>query len=378
MTGLNGFLNNGIFHIGDTAGRFYLGNRKGQSFALRLAMSLRKSAKVRAKHEKLGVHIPPFLIASIAASCNLRCSGCYARANGGCGDGQADKQLGVDDWRRIFQQASDAGVSFILLAGGEPLTRREIIELATRFPAIVFPVFTNGTLIDEAYVSLFDKHRHIIPVLSIEGDAAQTDARRGAGISDRIARTAGRFKERGILFGTSITVTSKNYRDVTHSDFAARLYENGCGLAFYVEYVPVEEHTEHLTLSGAELCALSERIEQLRTDNKGRGMSIMSFPGDEDRMGGCLAAGRGFFHINAVGAAEPCPFSPYSEINLREQSLMSVLQSEFFKKVRTISAADAINRKGGCTLFRLKDEVSQTLQAAPDFASAAIKEKTKE
>lgn len=84
---------------------------------------------------------------------------------------------------------------------------------------------------------------------------------------------------------------------------------------------------------------------------------MLSFPGDEQEMGGCLAAGRGFFHINATGGAEPCPFSPYSHMNLKEQSIISVLESPFFEKVREISAAEALNHKGGCTLFQFEDEV---------------------
>lgn len=47
-------------------------------------------------------------------------------------------------------------------------------------------------------------------------------------------------------------------------------------------------------------------------------MVFLSFSGDEKYVGGCLAAGRGFFHINANGEVEPCPFSPYSDVNSKE------------------------------------------------------------
>ncbi|HBT96042.1 MAG TPA: radical SAM protein, partial [Coriobacteriia bacterium] len=58
---------------------------------------------------------------------------------------------------------------------------------------------------------------------------------------------------------------------------------------------------------------------------------------------------------------EPCPFSPYSDMNLQKQSLLEVLRSDFFKKVREISAAEALNHKGGCTLFQFEDDVQQAL-----------------
>lgn len=338
-----------------------MGNRRGQSFVVHTLSALRKSAKVRSQYEQDGVHIPPFLIASIASSCNLRCSGCYARANGGCGNETVPQEMNADDWQRIFSEASGIGVSFILLAGGEPLLRRDIIRTAAQFQDIVFPVFTNGTMIDEEYMEFFDQHRNLIPVLSIEGDDIKTDARRGKGVSETVWHAARRLKEKGILFGASITVTKENKEDVTQNTFVRELQERGCGLVFFVEYVPVEAGTEHLVLDSQELLELQERIELLRTDKLNKGMIMLSFPGDEEAMGGCLAAGRGFFHINPNGGAEPCPFSPYSEMNLKEQTLLTVLQSAYFKRIREISAAESSEHSGGCTLFRYEKQVQHAL-----------------
>lgn len=358
---LNDFMNKGIKSIADTATRFYFGNLRGQGFMLHMMSALHSSARIRARYEQSGTHIPPFLIASIATECNLRCAGCYAWANGGCGGVDMPEELSATDWRCVFQEASDLGISFILIAGGEPLLRRDVIEAAAEFDNILFPVFTNGTMLDADYLKLFDRHRNLIPVLSIEGDAKQTDARRGNGVSRQVEGVIRNLKERGILFGASITVTMENQTDVTEAPFVEALREDGCGLVFYVEYVPVEKGTEHLILQEEDLCIFAERIDRLRGDKKNKGMILLSFPGDEEKLGGCLAAGRGFFHISATGGAEPCPFSPYSEMNVKEQSILTVLQSSFFEKVRAISAAEALKHKGGCTLFQYEAEVSHAL-----------------
>lgn len=312
MVNLNDFMNKGIKNIAHIAARFYLGNFQGQSFMVHMASALYKSSKIRAQQEQNGTHIPPFLIASVATQCNLWCSGCYARANGSCGDGPLQEQLSAEDWRRLFQEASDLGVSFILLAGGEPLLRRDVIEAAAAFDNMIFPVFTNGTLLDDDYLNLFDQHRNLVPVLSMEGDAAKTDARRGDGVSEQVAEAIRQLKTRGILFGSSITVTTENQIAVTDSSFVSSLRESGCGVIFYVEYVPVEKGTEHLILKDEDLHTLEAQLESLRNHKKNKGLILLSFPGDEEKMGGCLAAGRGFFHISATGSAEPCPFSPYS------------------------------------------------------------------
>ncbi|MDR1700381.1 MAG: radical SAM protein [Lachnoclostridium sp.] len=353
---LNNFMNQGIKNIIETAARFYLNNRRGQSFMLKMGSAFHRGSQIRDEHEKKGLHIPPFLIASIASDCNLHCTGCYAWANGGCG-GNTHDEMTTTDWRRIFGEASDIGISFILLAGGEPLMRRDVIETAAELEKIIFPVFTNGTMIDEQVLSIFDTHRNLIPVLSIEGDEEQTDARRGSGISEKIKKTTLRFREKNILYGVSITVSTENKDAVTEQGYVNSLRENGCGVVFYIEYVPVEKNTEQLILNDTDLSELQERIDRLRADKLNKGMILLSFPGDEDAMGGCLAAGRGFFHINPYGGAEPCPFSPYSEMNLKQHSLIEVLESPFFEKVREISASEALNHKGGCTLFQHEDEV---------------------
>ena len=49
-------------------------------------------------------------------------------------------------WDDIFDQAEKLGISFILLAGGEPLMRRDVVEFAGRHKKVIFPVFTNGTI----------------------------------------------------------------------------------------------------------------------------------------------------------------------------------------------------------------------------------------
>jgi MoaA/NifB/PqqE/SkfB family radical SAM enzyme len=124
-----------------------------------------------------------------------------------------------------------------------------VIETAARFKRIVFPVFTNGTMISEGYLTLFDKNRNVIPVISIEGSSNDTDKRRGEGVSEKIDEATRLLHGRDILFGVSVTVTSRNWEEVTDAEFLKSLRSRGCGLVFFVEYVPAESGTEELVLS---------------------------------------------------------------------------------------------------------------------------------
>lgn len=345
---LNLLFDNGISGILKTLGRYYVKDRQGRAFMSHILPRIRKNAIIRNNYEAQGVHIPPFLIASVASQCNLHCAGCYSRAGGACGGDNKQMELGADKWQDIFSEATQLGIPFVLLAGGEPFMRRDVIEAAARNKDIVFPTFTNGTMLDESYLSLLDEHRNVIPVFSIEGEAPQTDGRRGAGVYETVRSAMCRLQERGVLFGASITVTSENLSTVLSPAFISSLRQSGCGLVFFVEYVPVDVSTQYLVLSSDDMIELGQAVSELK--RRADDMIILSFPGDEAAMGGCLASGRGFFHINASGGAEPCPFSPHAKQNLRTSSILEVLKSDYFAELRDL-AQNAGAHDGGCTLF---------------------------
>lgn len=335
--------------------RVTLKNPRQSAFFTRFAITAKKAAKRRHDLEQTGEHIPSFLIASITDNCNLNCAGCYAQANHSCVEAQ---ELRVFEWERIFGEAEDLGISAILLAGGEPLLRLEVIESAAKRKGILFPVFTNGTLLDGDAMLLFDSNRNLVPIISIEGDEIATDARRGQGVYGKASETMRRLREHGLLFGVSVTVTTQNLDYVTGGAFIGDLERSGCKAVLFIEYVPVELPGNALDDKGR--INLAARIGALRAEQ--REMLMISFPGDEAESGGCLAAGRGFFHISASGSAEPCPFSPYSDLNLRDCSVREALRSPLFTRLRAEEILTAAHR-GGCVLFEQNEAVAELANA---------------
>jgi MoaA/NifB/PqqE/SkfB family radical SAM enzyme len=353
---LEEYLSNGVDNIVKGALKASWKNPKESLFLTRFSFSCARARKIRITHEKLGEHIPPFLIGSITNSCNLQCKGCYARANHICGETNLGKPLEVKEWGKIFNEASKLGIGFFLLAGGEPFMRREVIEEAAKYKNILFPIFTNGTLFDETYLSLFNRRRNLLPVLSIEGEEEYTDQRRGKGVFQTLNTSMKAMKHKGIFYGASITVTRENVQNVTGDDFLSYLYFNGCKVVFYVEYVPINGNTKNLAPTERERDFLARMLQLLRI--RYVDMLFISFPGDEKSSGGCLAAGRGFFHINPYGKTEPCPFSPYSDTDLREKTILEALKSPLFQKLKdqNILMQEHI---GGCVLFEQEEEVKK-------------------
>ena len=348
----------GVERIVKDAIKASLRNPRESAFMLRFSAASRAASKRRLQLETEGEHIPSFLIASITSSCNLHCAGCYSRCNDATVDSEPVMQLSADDWANIFDEAQSLGVSFIMLAGGEPMLRPEVIKKAAEKPDILFPIFTNGTYMSESYLKLLDEHRNLVPVLSIEGGKKITDERRGEGVYDKQTSNMDELGRRGILFGASVTVTTENIEEVTSPEFVGDLARRGCRLIIYIEFVPVTDESMHLAPGERERAYLASAMDSLRSGNDE--MVLLAFPGDEKADGGCMAAGRGFFHINSHGGAEPCPFSPYSDINVKESSLREAMRSRLFVALREGEFLDD-EHVGGCVLFEKRAQVEALL-----------------
>ncbi|MCM1385804.1 MAG: radical SAM protein [Bacillus sp. (in: Bacteria)] len=355
---IQAYMTRGVERIVADSLKATLKDPRESAFMVKFAAASKKASKIRAQEEKNGIHIPPFLIASITSSCNLHCAGCYSRCNHATQDAAPVEQLTSEEWLSIFKEADEIGVSYILLAGGEPLLRRDIIEAAGKMQNIIFPIFTNGTYMDEKYFKLLEECRNLIPVMSIEGGREETDMRRGEGIYDKLISNMDSLHEKGLLFGVSVTVTTENVEEVISDEFLDSLADRGCKLVVYVEFVPVTKESSELAPGEEERELLRSGIERLREEYPE--MVFVSFPGDEKSSGGCIAAGRGFFHINSHGGAEPCPFSPYSDINVRDTSLKDAVNSRLFQALRNGDLL-ADDHAGGCVLYEKREQVEELL-----------------
>ncbi|MBR2289076.1 MAG: radical SAM protein [Clostridia bacterium] len=350
------YMNGGIERVVKSIVKASLFDIKQNMFMMRFAENAKKAYEIRKKYEEEGKHIPPILICSITSKCNLHCAGCYARAIDSCNDDVPTSQLTAKEWEKIFLEARDLGISFIILIGGEPMMRKDVLEVAGNIPEILFPVFTNGTMFDEEYINLFAEYKNLLPVFSIEGDIQNTDLRRGQGTYQNVLEIMEKLRQRKIIFGTSITVTSSNLEEVTSSKFVQSLYDKGSKLGFYVEFVPTSEASKKLVINDEQREVLMKRVNDFREEFEN--MVIVAFPGDEKSSGGCMAAGRGFFHVNSHGGAEPCPFSPYSDINIKNTSLLDAIDSKLFKELQL---QDVLNEShiGGCVLYEKREQVEK-------------------
>jgi MoaA/NifB/PqqE/SkfB family radical SAM enzyme len=299
--------------------------RRAAIESLILNSLLRSSATRTAFTERTGVHTPVVLLISPTMRCNLRCEGCYAAGY------SAAAEMSPELFQSIIDQANEIGIYFFTILGGEPFLRRDLLDVGAGNPGSFFQVFTNGTLLTEATVARIAEVGNMAPVISIEGDREDTDARRGRGVYDKTLATMARLGEAGVAFGYSATVTRHNWRFLMSPGFFDDLIEKGCIMGWNFLYMPVGRDPDvSLMLTPAERNEFREEVLALR---KAKPLAALDFWGDSVYVGGCIA-GKWYAHVNSEGWLEPCIFAHFATHNLNECSLDEALASDYFKEIQ--------------------------------------------
>lgn len=272
---------------------------------------------------------PPFtVLISPTMQCNLQCKGCYS------GKYARYQGLSYELIDRIVGEARDMGSLFIVLSGGEPLTRKEdLFRLVEKYNDMYFMFYTNGTLIDESVADKLHGLGNAGAIMSLEGFEEATDARRGKGVFNKVMDAMGRLKERGVAFGTSLTVTRHNVDELTSDAFFGHLLNKGVMVCWLFLFLPVGKDPDVSLMPTPEQREyLRQRGGQLRAKYP---IFIADFWNDAPHVGGCIAGGRNYIHINANGDVEPCVFTHFAVDKIHDKTLLEVLQSDFFRTIRS-------------------------------------------
>jgi MoaA/NifB/PqqE/SkfB family radical SAM enzyme len=352
---INKIINDALGVFFKDAVRIALTSPSQSVFFLRTLRWQNKAVKTRQKLELEGLHVPPVLVISVTSKCNLHCEGCYHQAL----RAKSDVEMSDERLERLVGEAKELGISFIVLAGGEPLMRPNILDISKKTPEIMFLMFTNGLLLNDQVLERIATNKNIVPLLSLEGYQIDTDGRRGTGVYNQLLNSISKLKNKGLFWGASLTMTRTNFQEVTDDAFIKQLVDNGCKLFMLVEYTPVIAGTEDWVLTEEQ----KSKVISIRNNfRKKYSAMFIALPWDEDEIGGCLSAGRGFIHVSAEGNVEPCPFIAYSDTNLKNLPLREALQSKMLKTIRENHAE--LKEIQGCALWEKREWV-QSLAKTP-------------
>jgi MoaA/NifB/PqqE/SkfB family radical SAM enzyme len=325
-----------------------------------LRIVLRGEKKRLQNQEEHHVPVPYACILSVTWRCNLKCIGCYAKHY------PATHQLKLREIQNLLEQAESLGIYIFVIVGGEPLLLPGIVETLSQSKKILFFFFTNGTLIDHGKLMLIKRAKNIVPIISVEGSDFSTELRRGPGMGEMIGRTLSLFKKHKMVFGFSTMITHKNIREVLSVPWLHSLWAYGARFGFIIDYIPFPRTLdESLVLTSEDSQYKREMIRALNVSSR---VTLFNFPEDEYRQAGCKSAGNGFIHVNANGYVEPCPFSHYAADNIRDKTLLEILNSDFFGRLRN-AFQDRENTQKTCMLFYNENLVREIADGTQAFST---------
>ena len=288
-----------------------------------------KSGRLRDNfRDRYGFDPPSTLVLNPTMRCNLRCYGCYT-AEYSKKDDMPEELLD-----RILTEAKEMGIFFVVVSGGEPFCSEVLLKMFEKHNDMFFQVYTNGTLLDGPMVAdKICKLGNIMPCISVEGYEEHTDLRRGKGTYGKIMDAMDLLKKNGAIFGFSATATRENNDLITSDEFIEHYVDKGCFIGWYFQYIPVGREPDlNLVPTPEQRIRRGKRIRELRQRYP---IILADFWNDGNLVGGCIAGGRSYLNITVQGDVEPCAFSHFAVDNIKNKSLAEVLQSDFFRDIRS-------------------------------------------
>ncbi len=286
----------------------------------------RGTKMIRENRPKYGCNIPWLILFDPTSACNMHCVGCWSGTYG------HKSSMTFEDMDKIVTEGKELGPHLYMMTGGEPMVKKnDIFKLAEKHQDCFFALYSNSTLIDEEVCKKVQQLGNITFMLSIEGTPETNDARRGDGHYDAVMKAMDLLKKYGIIFGTSICYTKDNIEAVTSDEFLRFVADKGAHFGFYFHLMPVGNNAAPELMPTVEQREkIIERIRYIRSSESDIPFFPMDFQNDGEYVGGCIAGGRNYFHINSNGDAEPCVFIHFSNTNIHDNTILEMLQSPLF------------------------------------------------
>lgn len=306
--------------------------------------------------QRLGCNVPWAILLDPTSACNLNCTGCWAADYG------HSIQLTYEEIDSIVRQGKELGTHIYIYTGGEPLVRKkDLIRLCEKHQDCAFLSFTNATLIDEDFCCEMERVGNFVPAISVEGIGEATDERRGKGTFAKIDKAMGLLRAHGLPFGVSCCYTSANAEAIASEEFFDWMIEKGALFAWIFQFMPVGANSSpDLMATAAQREYLYHCVRKMREEKP---LFTLDFQNDGEFVGGCIAGGRRYLHINAAGDVEPCVFAHYSDSNIREVTLLEALQGPLFMAYHDGQPFDGNNLLRPCPIYENTGKLAEMVEA---------------
>ena len=314
--------------------------------------------------KKYDCNVPWAILMDPTSACNLKCTGCWAA------EYKKTDSMSFDTLDRIINEGKEIGIYMYIFSGGEPLVRKDdLIKLAEKHNDCSFLSFTNATLVDEAFAKKLGELGNFGLAISVEGFEKETDMRRGNGTFQKVMHAMDLLKKEGVVFGFSTCYHKYNTDAVGSEEYLDLMIDKGCTFGWYFTYIPIgKDAVTDLIATPEQREYMYYQVRKFRTEKP---IFVMDFWNDGEYVNGCIAGGKNYLHINSNGDVEPCAFIHYSNVNIKDVSLIEALQSPLFKQYKKNQPFNE-NHLRPCPLLDNPEKLRQMVKASNAHSTQPI------
>jgi MoaA/NifB/PqqE/SkfB family radical SAM enzyme len=288
--------------------------------------------------------------------CNYDCRGCYSRGR------PTEDELSTKELDELLGEAEKYGVLAVVVTGGEPLLRNDLIPLFGMHKRLLFVLISNGSLMTGDSARRLAASGNVVTLVSMEGTEWDTDERRRDGAHGAVLKAFDVLRSVGACFGFAAVVTTRNLGSLRSDSFLDEMISHGCAIGYFTEYVPCgESPNPDWVLRGETASGFRSDVLALR---KRKPLIIVHFPYDEygpDNR--CTGAGKMSLHINSQGGVEPCPFVSVSMESIRDGGLVTAFRSDLLRSIR--EHPPLLTRKTlACAMFENREMLHRLVQTS--------------
>jgi MoaA/NifB/PqqE/SkfB family radical SAM enzyme len=279
---------------------------------------------------KKGVVFPPFLFISMTNRCNLRCTGCWVATDAPPAD------LSMEDLGRLIEAGRSRGARFFGLLGGEPMLHPHLWDLLETYDDCYFQLFTNGTLLTEDDAKRMRKLRNVTPVISIEGNPAESDRRRkGSDVFDRSISAVDSCCKQKLLTGVATSLCATNIDHFLTESYLDEMIRRHVQYVWFYIYRPVgADPSPDLALTEEQIIRARRFIVEMRAKKP---ILIIDSYWDAKGQAVCPAVTGISHHISPWGAIEPCPVIQFAAETIHDGDIAETIEnSEFLASFRRL------------------------------------------
>lgn len=268
----------------------------------------------------------------LTSRCNFNCKMCYIHNQNNPAH-LKKKELSVEQWLSIAEDAKRRGMLFLLLTGGEAMLREDFIELYSQLAVMGFRITinSNGSLLNEEILSCFKRYPPSRVNISLYGACDETyQALCENKAFDKVRQSIHQLKEAGISVRVTMMLTPYNKDDMEAVYQIAKEEDAICEMTSYM-FPPTRANGEcgvnQARLSSLEAGIYMARREELLMEKKEfnaflkrlEEMPKISIKEDVKEGRGIMCqAGRGAFWITWDGMMKPCGLMLENEVSVLE------------------------------------------------------------